>query len=188
MTRKYLKFNNFTILPRSYKHDRLRIEFDGDFDGFELLHSILYYLYTGKIILQSDTIIADAVIKFPLISSSAETYSPTIQSAEDIFSAAKFYGVSELEEKALEFLKSDCEIGNITSRVFGEFCDQHAEVDEIWSTYFKNHLAKIIKTKSYEDYFRKLENTSKEKEAAANAKFRNLVSEKANPGKRRRVN
>jgi hypothetical protein len=41
--------------------------------------------------------------------------------------------------------------------------------------------------KDDEDYFQRLKNTSKEKEAAANAKFRKLISEKANPGKRTRV-
>jgi hypothetical protein len=153
-------------------------------DGFELLHNILYYLYTGTIILQSTTNLEVALTEFHL--SSIPTCLPTIRSAEDIYSAAKFYRVNDLEEKAFDFLDQSCDIENITGRVFGKFCNQHTEVDEIWSKYFKDNLDEILETESYEQYFTRVKGDSKE-EIAANAKFRKLVSERARPAKKRRV-
>lgn len=146
---------------------------------YAVFHNILYYLYTG--IITFDTHPYTTPI-------TGETHTIDIES---LFIAADRLLLSDLKRLILDFLRRTCEIDNITSRVFGPIARLHSEVDEVYCSYFKAHLAEVMESEAFEDFFRNVDNSwNAELRDEVNLKFRELVQEQFKEGesnKRRRL-
>ena len=130
-------------------------------EDFDVLHSIIYYLYTGQITFDDDP------------SSSVST--PKVTDPGIIYSAADRFLLPELKDKAYNFFISTLDVKNITSRVFDEQLTLHTEVDEVCSSFFKIRVGDIMETSEYKEFFAELENCPCERRAWVNSKFRALV-------------
>ena len=112
-------------------------------EDFNLLHTILYYLYTDRITFGSpvDTQISDNL--------------PNLCSTEEIYMASDRMHLEELKSKALKFLKLSCTPQNITSRIVSKFAELHEEVADVYTEYFKKNWQVI---KNMDDFKRYVKN------------------------------
>lgn len=132
-------------------------------EKFELLHAILYYLYTGKVLLGADSTIA-------------ETLCMPVCDVEDLFAIAHRFDIPKLREKALNFLVESCDSKNIISRVFGEFAlTYEEEVGEAYAKVFRRHWNEIRKSKELDDLLEGPENG--DRRMAVIRKYRDLTKD-----------
>lgn len=137
-------------------------------EPFDLLHNILYYLYTDRITFGTN------------LNTSVPANLPKLCSAEDIYIAADRMFLTDLKQKALNFLKLSCTTENITARVLGTFADVHTEVGTIYTDYFRHNWDRVKESEWFEQAFEKLQEGSDEKELAEK-KFRKLMRGAAFP-------
>ena len=110
-------------------------------DSYELLHTILYYIYTDRIAFGTNL---EASLPPPF---------PKLCSAEDVYMAADRMLLSELKYRALEFLKLSCTTGNIVTRVLSKFAELHEEVSESYAGYFRKHWDLVKGTENFSQCF-----------------------------------
>jgi hypothetical protein len=158
-------FDQILVSPhrdRQTSNDRLSLyEQKATEEPFDLLHTILYYLYTDRITFSTNL---DASLPANL---------PKLCSAEDIYVAADRMFLNELKEKALTFLKLSCTTENITSRVLSSFADVHAEVGTLYTDYFRKNWDRVKESEHFNQAFEDLEEGSDKKQAEK--KFRDLM-------------
>jgi hypothetical protein len=146
-------------------------------EEFDILHTVLYYLYTSQITFDTHP---------DQNTGSTNGEAPKTLDVETIYTASKFYLLDDLTSKALAFIQSVCTVNNITARIFGGFAGLHPEVEEVYTKYFKEHVGEIMATSEYQEYFDALENEPVERRAIVNAKFRELVQDELRGTKRKR--
>lgn len=145
-------------------------------EDFDILHNILYYLYTSRIIFDGD----------PFNSPGYCEKMPKLLEPGVIYSAADRYLLTDLKKKALSFFQTTINVKNITSRVFDQELSLHSEMDTLCTAFFKSRVEDIMATTEYDAFFVELENTSLERRAWVNAKFRDLVEDQLRGLKRKR--
>ena len=123
------------------------------------VHNILHYLYTNQIIFHSKP-------------GNAPATGPRTVDVHRLYQAADQYLLPTLKEKALAFLYHSCNIQNITSRLFGEFARNHADINIRYRCVFCPRLPSIVRTVEFDEYFDGLEGSDADK---SNALFRELV-------------
>jgi hypothetical protein len=137
-------------------------------EPFDLLHNILYYLYTDRIIFSTS------------LDTSLPANLPKLCSAEDIYVAADRMFLTELKEKALKFLEISCTTENITSRVLSSFAYVHAEVGTLYTDYFRKNWDRVKESEYFDQSFEDLEEGSDEKKQGEK-KFRDLMRDAVFP-------
>jgi hypothetical protein len=116
-------------------------------DDFDILHNVLYYLYTKK-------------ISFSTKGQHSYTLgfnSPKICDAEDIYAIAHRLDLRSLQKKALAFLRWSNNPRNITARVFSKYASVYEEIGAIYNEYFRKNWIEIRDTPEFSDYFTELE-------------------------------
>jgi hypothetical protein len=106
-------------------------------EDFNLMHNILYYIYTDRITFGTD------------VDSSIGANLPKLCPAEEIYEAADRMLLNELKQKALNFLELTCTIKNITSRVMSEFAHLHSDVAAVYDDYFRKNWCEIQETAEF---------------------------------------
>ena len=132
-------------------------------EQFELLHAILYYLYTDKILIGAGEKAAEALAM------------PTCD-AEGLYVVAHRMDIPKLWEKALAFLIETCNIDNVVPRVFGEFGLKYDEVRQAYTKVFHSYWPKLKKSKEFEEYFEAMEEEEENgRGVLVNRRFRELM-------------
>lgn len=115
------------------------------YDDFEVLHPILYYIYTDRIYFTTGT---------------AELMSPHHNvppcNAEAAYRIAHLYGLVELGKKPLEFLLDTVDETNIIPQIFGEFALTYAAVGKSYEKIFCKFWNEIRATDEITGYFNEL--------------------------------
>src|SRR5277367_2893512 len=132
-------------------------------EDFNLLHNILYYLYTDHITFATHI---DTVLQSDL---------PKPCPVEDIYIAADRMLLGELKQKALQFLEVSCTIDNITSRLVSSFSGLHEEVATVFGAYFRKNWDRIKNRAEFEQLFTELQDADFGEVLRVNAKFRELM-------------
>lgn len=134
-------------------------------DDFELLHNILYYLYTDHITFGIEV----DIIPSPHL--------PKICDVEDIYMAADRMFLEELKQKALHFLELSCTPGNITSRVMSKFAKLHEEIATIYGEYFRKNWSRIKGTIEFNQFFKNLNDKDINEILRVYTKFQELMKD-----------
>ena len=92
-------------------------------EEFEVLYTILLYLYTSRITFDTHPELADNL--YP--------DEPYALKTETIYLAGKTYLLGAISVLAKNFLKRICTLENITERVFSDFAKSNPEIDEVYS-------------------------------------------------------
>jgi hypothetical protein len=133
--------NNADVPPdsedRTIHRTHIKVE-----DDFDLLHNVLYYLYTDQISFATD-----------LTYEPPEKHLPKLSPAEDIYAMADRLLLDELKAKAFDFLDRTCTVENITARIFSKFSMLYKEIGDIYVTYFCNNWEQVKTAKAYEEFF-----------------------------------
>jgi len=110
---------------------------------FDLLHTILYYIYTGRI-----TFGTDLSYKQP------DATLPKICDAQDIYEVAHDLALEQVKSKALNFLKATCTPKNITARRLSRVTSDpdHRLLTEFYSEYFTKNWNKIRDTDEHNEF------------------------------------
>ena len=134
-------------------------------DDFDLLHTILYYLYTDHITfgIEVDTV--------------PSLHLPKICEVEDIYMAADRMFLEELKQKALHFLKLSCTPCNITPRVMSKFAELHEEIASIYAEYFRKNWDRIKGMNEFNQFFKKLNNEDLDEILRVYTKFQELMKD-----------
>ena len=157
-----------TLIPTSIEQDPEET-FHGRivevYDNYEIFKNILYFLYTGIVIFDTDP-------------ETSTNQKEELSEVEEIFMAADRYLLNDLKERAFKFLERTCDINNITSRLFGQVAGLYPELDQIYSSYFKSNLLQIMGSEEYKTFFEELEESRDDRlKADINSKFRKLVQD-----------
>ena len=138
-------------------------------ESFEMLHNILYYLYSGRVFFRTDP----EVIGPPGI--------PVYCDAEDIFAIAHRFVRPELKTKAIAFFSKTCDVENIVERVFSDFGLIYDEIAEVYGRYFLCNWIHIRKRKELDSYFEELENNNSPRLIKVSKRFRELMKDRQPP-------
>jgi hypothetical protein len=138
-------------------------------DDCDVVHNVLYYLYTNTVRFYPPTEIQIRLA--PL---------PPFCDAEDIYALAHRLDLAELQSKALHFLKLTCTKRNITERALSSFAALYEQVGTVYDEYFKANWQELQKTDEYEKYFQELASEGDVKETSrVLTKFRGLFKQAA---------
>ena len=132
-------------------------------DDFDLLHIVLFYLYTDRICFTTHP----DHCSLPDI--------PTTGDAEGIYAIADRLMEDSLMSKALHFLDSTCNAHNITSRTFGKFGRDYKDVGRVYDNFFMENWVQAQDTTEFEEFFSDLEDESLEHRTQANSKYRKMT-------------
>lgn len=113
-------------------------------ENFELLHSLLYYIYTDRVCFSTDSTVEQS-LQIPVCD------------AEDVFAIAHRLGLEKVREKALAFLTETCDVTNIISRVFGEFALVFEDVSREYEKLFYLYWEEVKEAKEWKDFIVALE-------------------------------
>jgi hypothetical protein len=114
-------------------------------EDFDVLHNILYYLYTDRITF------ADRNGACP------SKNLPRICRAEDIYETANRMMLDNLKLKAFKFLELTCDNYNVTSRVISNFASLHPQVAQLYDNYFMANWKSIQGTDEFKRVFEEVE-------------------------------
>jgi hypothetical protein len=142
-------------------------------EDFDVLHAILYYLYTGRITF-------DTEINAP------STIGPKIIDSTVIYVQADRLLLGDLKKIAFDFFKSALGVDNVTAYTFNEDLCLHKEIESYCSEFFANHLEQVVESDEYIKFFAELEECSIERRAWVDSKFRKLVQGQVKTLKRKR--
>lgn len=134
-------------------------------ESFEILHTILYYLYSGRVFFRS----GPEVIGPPGI--------PVYCDAEEIFAIAHRFVLPELKMKAITFFSRTCDVENIVERVFSDFGLVYEEIAKVYGWYFLSNWNNIRKRKELDSYFEELENDNSPRLVKVSKRFRDLMKD-----------
>jgi len=132
-------------------------------EDYDLLHNILYYLYTDHITFGTN---------FGKVPSSGL---PSIYPAEEIYTTAELMFLQPLKEKALRFLKDSCTVDNIISRLMSKFAEVHPEPAKIYEEFFRKNWDVIKVGDEYNGLFKNLKEESFDDAVRTIIRFRNLI-------------
>lgn len=132
-------------------------------EDFDLFHLVLFFLYTDRI----------CFVTSHEAFSSHET--PTTHDAEGIYAISHRLMVDSLAEKALHFMQSTTNLGNITARTFGRFANAYKDVQKWYDDYFMKHWDEIRRGPAFEKFFVGLE-SDPEEYIRVNTKFRGMIT------------
>ena len=139
-------------------------------DDFDVVHNILYYLYTGKIYFCTES--------QPSYREMFYLNSPKICDAEEIYALAHRLELNTLQMKALSFLRLSCNPRNITTRVFGAYASVYEEMGKVYKDYFRKNSSEIHAMAEFEGYFRELEEIAEREEIVrVNKRYRELMKD-----------
>jgi BTB/POZ domain len=133
-------------------------------ERFELLHAILYYLYTDKVLFGADSAIAEN-LRMPACD------------AEELFAIAHRFDIPKLREKAVNFIIDSCDAKNIIPHVFGEFAQTYKEVGEAYAKVFHRHWNEIRTSKELDELLEGLEDEDADRRTTIVRKYRELTRE-----------
>jgi hypothetical protein len=131
-------------------------------DDFDLLHNILYYIYTDRITFGTN------------LKATHGTTHPKLCSAEDIYMTADRMFLIELKNKALNFLKLSCTTDNIATRVMSKFSELHQEVHESYAECFRKDWDRLKGRKEFDRLF-DVVNDDLDEVLRINSRFRELM-------------
>lgn len=115
-------------------------------EPFEVLHPILYYLYTDLICFTTVPI------------EEAKPYHQVPPCApEDAYRVGDLFDLEQLKKKALGFLVDTADMTNIISRIFGDYALKYQEIGQGYETVFYKYWNDVKKTGALSQYFRDLE-------------------------------
>lgn len=114
-------------------------------DDFDIVHNIIYYIYTNRITL-STSISENS-------KPGSESTLPKVCDAEDIYALAHRLDLESLKEKALGFLKRSCNSRNILHRVLSKFASIYEEVGAVYEDFFRAHWREVRETTEFTSYF-----------------------------------
>ena len=123
-------------------------------EDFDIVHSILYYIYTNRVTFSTKH------------DDSQEGRLPRICPASEIYALAHRFDLDNLQAKALGFLEKTCTVGNATHRTFSKFAFVYDDVGKVYNDYFMKKWKKIRNTSSFEEYFSALEDEQDHEETA----------------------
>jgi len=132
-------------------------------EDYDLLHNILYYLYTDNITFGTRI---DTVLPSNL---------PKLCPVEDIYVTADRMLLGELKHKALQFMELSCTADNITSRLMSTFAELHGEVATVYEAYFRANWDRIKNREEFEQPFMDLKDTESKESWRVHAKFREVM-------------
>jgi hypothetical protein len=136
-------------------------------EEFDVLHNILYYLYTGIIVFDTSPEGFDP-----------SEHAPRAVDAHAIYAAADRFLLTGLKQKVFEFLQESCTVENITLRVFGDCARIHDQVTEFYNHFFIEHLGTVVTTFDYKNFFQEVEGWSAKRRAEVNTQFRELAEDR----------
>ena len=163
--------SNVPLGPRNSVVRQRVITMEEDFD---VVHNILYYIYTNRIIFS--TIVpspkdSDPLNEFTITPGCSDTkvgpkVQPRVIDTEDIFALAHRLDLVDLQNLALAFLGKTCDFINITSRVFSHFAAKHEEVAQVYDAYFRKAWSSIVLlySKEFKEYFAMMEEENNSEE------------------------
>jgi hypothetical protein len=131
-------------------------------DQFESLHTVLYYLYTDKVLFSDDTTLE-------------ENLNMPACNAEDIFAIAPRLDIPKLRQKAMSFLVETCTVENILSQTFGSFALTYDEASAAYAKVFYIYWENVKDLPECEKYFEGVEDEDPERGEGVNRKFRQLM-------------
>lgn len=157
-------------------------------EEFDVVHNILYYIYTNRIIFSTivPTTKDSDPSNEPIVTSAAgrpdtkvkPKVLPRVTDTEDIFALAHRLDLVDLQKLALAFLGKTCNDENITSRVFSQFAAMYDEVAQVYDAYFKEGWPRVAHSNEFKEYFAIMEEENNSQEIIRIfAKFRELVLE-----------
>lgn len=147
---------------------RRRIVMEEDFD---VVHNVMFYLYTDTIILSNTPNDAPESHKLPKVCDT-----------EAIYALAHRLQLETLQTKILQFLEWTCEPSNIGPRALGKFASIYEEVGTIYGDYFKKHWSKFRDMPEFKEYLAKVQRSEDKAEAGRIFnRYRELVREMKNP-------
>jgi len=111
-------------------------------DDFDVVHNILYYLYTDSVAFDTN------------LDPSRASHLPRICDAEDIYALAHRLDLADLQSKALHFLKLTCTPRNISERVLSPFATVYDQVGVVYDEYFRENWQIVRKTVEFKKCFR----------------------------------
>jgi hypothetical protein len=113
--------------------------------NYNLLHNILFYIYTNRILLtlKSKT-------------NPSGPGSPRPCDVEGIYSVAEKLFIEKLRQKCLSFLKETCAIDNITKRLMGTASKESTELSDMYQQYFKANWAEISRSRDHKEAMKDL--------------------------------
>jgi hypothetical protein len=142
-------------------------------DDFDVVHNILYYLYTNRIFFSSKSQPSPKIF-----------YDPKICDAEEIYALAHRLELNALRKKALSYLRLSCNPRNITTRVFSAYASVYEEMGDVYREYFRKNWTEIRGTSEFEDYFKELEEIAEREEIVrVNQRYRELMKDASFPSK-----
>jgi hypothetical protein len=115
-------------------------------EPFEVLHPILYYLYTDRICFTT----------LPIEEAKPLHQVPSCN-AEDAYRIGDLYDLEPLKKKALGFLVDTADMTNIISQIFGEYALKYQEIGQGYEKVFYKYWNDIRNTGVLSQYFRDLE-------------------------------
>jgi len=175
--------SNVPLGPRNRVVRQRVITMEEDFD---VVHNILYYIYTNRIILSTIVPIpkdSDPLNEFTITPRCSDTkvrpkVQPRVIDTEDIFALAHRLDLVDLQNLALGFLGKTCTLENITARVFSHFAAKYDEVAQVYDAYFREAWSSIVLlySKEFKEYFAMMEEENNSEEILRIfGKFRELV-------------
>ena len=111
-------------------------------DDFDVLHNILYYLYTDQISFSTD-----------LDASPFSKELPRFCSAEAIYAIADKMMLEDLKRKVLGFLESTCTVENITGRTMSEFASVYKPVGDLYAKFYRANWGKVRSSAAHSQFF-----------------------------------
>ena len=135
-------------------------------DDFDVVHNVLYYIYTNRITFSTSEDL------------SSKPAMPRNCDAEEIYALAHRLELENLQTKTLRFLKSTCNVRNITTRVLSKFAMLYEDVGKAYEDYFKEHWRQIRGTTKFREYFSAVEEKGDLTEIRrVHKRFRELMEE-----------
>jgi len=125
-------------------------------EPFEVLHPLLYYLYTDRICFTTA----------PIAEATSISGVPPCD-PEDAYRVADLFGLPKLKERALKFLLETTEKSNIIARVFGEYSITYEELGMKYKDEFYKYWNSVRKSGDLKKYIEKLETDGDEKRRRA---------------------
>jgi hypothetical protein len=119
--------------------------------SFELLHTVLYYLYTNAVCFCTDE---DA---------EPPPGMPECCDPEQVYAIAHEFGLEDLQQKTISFLRDTCNIENIADRLFGDVSLVYEEAYQVYKEYALQNWNEIKDSKEWTEYFAELEVESQQK-------------------------
>lgn len=137
-------------------------------EDFDVFYNILYYIYTGIIVLETSPDLFEPA-----------NNAPKAVDVHLIYAAADRFLLQDLRHKAALFLMKTCTIDNVTSRLFGISDGLDSSIAaKYYESFFKDNLEAVLRSSDYKDFFQEVEGWSPTERAEVNTRFRKLTTDR----------